>query len=518
MSDTVEPLTDDAWDADRDAPDVPHVDWRHDPTLRSMAARERAPSTPKPTGGTEPTTVVLLDGRPTAMALTRAQAIEAGHPVLDVDAPTEHSAPDMLAPAAPGPESVVDSMRPVLQIVSSSDTDRERMNEWLRTVSRSRGVREVGPPPIRRLSVVRTTPDAVAEYPPAPDTAPPPPTTISVAPPVLTPTVPVTVSSAVPVIASAVPAIASPDVALTASTVVHVVAAPPLLDPLAGEVRVPLLPDVASAQTVVPVLVPKPVEAQTAPPVSETVSLRVKLAASAPVLVAVRALTKVVRRREASKELFRSVSIDLHAGEFVAVTGPSGSGKSMLLSCLSGTLRPDAGDVLIEGHEIGSMTEADSARQRSSLMGFTSMTPGLVSILTAVENVELPLLVAGWKAADARTEALAALALLRLSDVPACLPESLSTGERVRVCIARGLVGDPKVLWADDPTGGLDPDTADDVAHVFRQLSDDGLTVVVVSHDVALLQHAHRIMELRDGAFRELSRRKVLEACQRRLR
>jgi putative ABC transport system ATP-binding protein len=281
----------------------------------------------------------------------------------------------------------------------------------------------------------------------------------------------------------------------SADQTLHVVAAPPDHAPLSGTITAP---------------------APTPTPASSP--LRPPLPASARSVAAARAIAKRVGRGASARELFRSVTLDLAEGEFLGVVGPSGAGKSMLLSCLSGLVRPDAGDVLIDGTPVTALTESDRALQRVGTMGFATSTPGLVGVLTAQENVELPLQIAGWSRSDASKEATAALTLLRVEDLADALPDTLSGGERVKVTLARALVGEPKIVWADEPTAGLDPGSADDVAHVLRQLNEDGLAVVVVTHDPRLLQHAHRIVELRDGAVREASRRKVLDECRRPFR
>jgi len=180
--------------------------------------------------------------------------------------------------------------------------------------------------------------------------------------------------------------------------------------------------------------------------------------------------------------------------------GPSGCGKTTLLNCLSGLDTFDLGDVRIEGVSVSSMSDHDRTAYRGRRMGFVFQFYNLLPVLSAVENVELPLLVARVGAAEARRRALDALAMVGLEGRAAHLPEQLSGGERQRVTIARSLVNDPAIVWADEPTGDLDSEMAQDIVRLMRRLNRErGLTFVIVTHDVAVGRRADRIVHMVDG-------------------
>jgi putative ABC transport system ATP-binding protein len=234
--------------------------------------------------------------------------------------------------------------------------------------------------------------------------------------------------------------------------------------------------------------------------VSPTVA---KLPGTGSSVVAARNLTKVRMIGSKQVEILSDVTLDLRAGHFIVITGASGSGKTTLLSCLAGIDTFDRGELLFEGHALTDLTESDRARHRAAAMGFVFQGFHLVGVLTAVENVELPLLVAGWSAEEARDEAIAALSLVGLVSRQEQLPDRLSGGEQQRVAIARALVGEPRIVFADEPTGNLDDASARKIAHLFHELHADGLTVVVASHDQRLMALATTIVDVKDGRVTE---------------
>jgi putative ABC transport system ATP-binding protein len=242
--------------------------------------------------------------------------------------------------------------------------------------------------------------------------------------------------------------------------------------------------------------------APTEPEFSPTVA---KLPGTGQIIVAARKLTKFRTIGEKRVEVLNDITLDLPAGHFIVINGASGSGKTTLLSCLAGIDSFDRGELLFEGHALTDLTESDRARHRASAMGFVFQGFHLVSVLTAVENVELPLLVAGWSAGEARDEALAALSLVGLSGRVEQLPDQLSGGEQQRVAIARALVGEPRIVFADEPTGNLDDSSAKKIAHLFHELHADGLTIVVATHDPRLLGLATLIVDVKDGRVTERS-------------
>lgn len=199
-------------------------------------------------------------------------------------------------------------------------------------------------------------------------------------------------------------------------------------------------------------------------------------------------------------DALRSVDLRVRRGEMVAIMGPSGCGKTTLLNCLSGLDSIDAGDVVIEGRSLRSMSDRERTDYRARRMGFVFQFYNLMPVLTSVENVELPLLVARVPMGEARTRALQALALVGLERRAGHVPDALSGGERQRVTIARALVNDPAIVWADEPTGDLDSEMADEVVTLMRKLNAErDLTFVIVTHDINVGRRTDRIVRMLDG-------------------
>jgi putative ABC transport system ATP-binding protein len=218
----------------------------------------------------------------------------------------------------------------------------------------------------------------------------------------------------------------------------------------------------------------------------------------------------VVRARELRKEygtgegLVRAVdgvSLDVAAGETVAVMGPSGCGKSTLLHLLGGLDRPTAGELWLAGQSLDRMGERALARLRRDAVGFVFQAFHLMDELTAVENVELPALLAGRSARAARRRAAGLLERVGLADRARFLPSALSGGQRQRVAIARALVADPLVVLADEPTGNLDSEATLEVLRLFDSLHAAGQTLVIVTHDSRIAATADRLISMRDGSF-----------------
>ncbi len=196
----------------------------------------------------------------------------------------------------------------------------------------------------------------------------------------------------------------------------------------------------------------------------------------------------------------RGVSFSVDRGEMVAIMGPSGSGKTTLLNCLSGLDRIDSGDVLIEGVSLGAMSDEQRTDYRARRMGFVFQFYNLMPVLSAVENVELPLLIARVPTKRARQMALEALEMVGLGERATHLPEELSGGQRQRATIARALVNDPAIVWADEPTGDLDSENAAEIVTLMRRLNDErGLTFLIVTHDIAVGRATDRIVRMVDG-------------------
>ena len=220
----------------------------------------------------------------------------------------------------------------------------------------------------------------------------------------------------------------------------------------------------------------------------------------ADVIIEVVDLEKVYDTGTVRVEALRGVDLTVERGEMVAVMGPSGCGKTTLLNCLAGIDDPSSGNVRIDGIDLSTLDDNTRTSYRARRMGFIFQFYNLLPVLSAVENVELPLLVSSTPAREARERALASLERVRLSERASHRPAELSGGERQRVTIARALVNEPAIVWADEPTGDLDSATADEVMSLMQQLNrEHQQTFVIVSHDREVAERCHRIIQMRDG-------------------
>ncbi|HEX2063036.1 MAG TPA: ABC transporter ATP-binding protein [Acidimicrobiales bacterium] len=218
-----------------------------------------------------------------------------------------------------------------------------------------------------------------------------------------------------------------------------------------------------------------------------------------PMLVAT-GVEKVYRTSALEVHALRGIDLTIGRGEFLAVMGPSGSGKTTLLNCLSGLDEIDAGSVVVDGADIHAMSDARRTAHRARAMGFIFQTFNLIPVLSAVENVELPLLLVGEKAAGARRMAEAMLERVGLADRREHRPTELSGGEQQRVAVARALVTGPSIVWGDEPTGNLDTQMASSVLDLLHEVNRAGQTVVVVTHDPNIGRTAGRLVRMQDGA------------------
>jgi ABC-type lipoprotein export system ATPase subunit len=217
-------------------------------------------------------------------------------------------------------------------------------------------------------------------------------------------------------------------------------------------------------------------------------------------IVEARNLVKTYDTGAVKVNALKGVDLAVARGEMVAIMGPSGCGKTTLLNCLSGLDSIDGGDVVIEGVSLAEMSDRERTDYRAAHMGFVFQFFNLVPVLTAVENVELPLLVARVSARKAREQALDALELVGLRGRAKHVPDELSGGERQRVTIARALVNDPAIVWADEPTGDLDSENAADITDLMRHLNvERRLTFLIVTHDVSVGRKADRLVRMLDG-------------------
>lgn len=217
-------------------------------------------------------------------------------------------------------------------------------------------------------------------------------------------------------------------------------------------------------------------------------------------IVQIRELSKVFRHGDIEVVALNSISLDIGRGEFVALMGPSGSGKSTLLHIIAGIDRPTAGRCVVEGTDVSELGETALAAWRKQHVGFVFQTFNLIPVLTAYENVELPLLLTGLSGSERRDHVEAALELVGLADRMRHLPRQLSGGQEQRVAIARALVTDPTLLVADEPTGNLDAHSAAEVLGLLQTLNRDaGKTIIMVTHDPKAAAHAKRMVHLEKG-------------------
>jgi putative ABC transport system ATP-binding protein len=235
---------------------------------------------------------------------------------------------------------------------------------------------------------------------------------------------------------------------------------------------------------------------------------------SPPPLLEARAVRKVYRTGAAEVVALDGLDLTVCESEFVAVMGPSGSGKTTLLNCLSGLDEIDGGQVLLDGRDLQQMSDAERTTNRAESMGFVFQQFNLIQVMTAAENVELPLLLAGRAPSQARRRAIEMLERVGLGHRHDHRPSELSGGEQQRVTIARAVAGKPRLVWADEPTGALDSETADEVMSLLRELHREGLTLVLVTHDASIGEAAPRLVRMRDGRMTSDERRPVVSGVR----
>ncbi len=217
-------------------------------------------------------------------------------------------------------------------------------------------------------------------------------------------------------------------------------------------------------------------------------------------IVSIRQLTKLYRQGEIDVTALNGISLDIPRGEFLALMGPSGSGKSTLLHIIAGVDRPTEGECRVQGQDVAQLSESQLADWRNQNVGFVFQSFNLIPVLTAFENVELPLLLTRLNRRERRTQALTALDLVGLADRAHHTPRQLSGGQEQRVAIARALVTDPTLIVADEPTGNLDSNSAAEVLGILQALSRTAAkTVIMVTHDPKAAAFASRVIHLEKG-------------------
>ena len=215
-------------------------------------------------------------------------------------------------------------------------------------------------------------------------------------------------------------------------------------------------------------------------------------------IVQARRLRKVYRGANAVEAL-RGIDVEVERGEMVAIVGPSGSGKTTLLNCLSGLDAFDGGQVVVDGQDLSTMSDRARTAYRCKNMGFVFQAFNLLPVLSAVENVEIPLLLQNLNPRDSRRRSLEMLETLGLAHRANHRPDQLSGGEQQRVAVARALVHKPAVVWADEPTGNLDTEVTQVIVELLVRMNKDGQTIVLVTHNPQVAERARRTVRMRDG-------------------
>jgi putative ABC transport system ATP-binding protein len=222
-------------------------------------------------------------------------------------------------------------------------------------------------------------------------------------------------------------------------------------------------------------------------------------------VIEIHELTKVYTMGEVEVRALDGVDLFVDAGDFVAVMGPSGSGKSTLMNILGCLDRPTAGQYLLDGVDVSELDRDDRAVIRNAKIGFVFQSFNLLARTSAVENTELPLLYGelGWSRDQRRKAALESLHRVGLAGREGNQPSQLSGGQQQRVAIARALVTNPAIVLADEPTGNLDSRTSEEIMSIFQGLNDEGKTIVLITHEADIAQHAKRIVHMRDGLIQQ---------------
>jgi len=217
-------------------------------------------------------------------------------------------------------------------------------------------------------------------------------------------------------------------------------------------------------------------------------------------IVQVRSVSKSYRRDSMAIPVLRDISLDVPEGEFLGLMGPSGSGKTTLLNLIAGIDHPDAGSVAVAGTDVTKLSESEAARWRATHIGFVFQFYNLIPVLTAYENVELPLLLTPLSKAERKKHVETALTLVGLQDRMRHFPRQLSGGQEQRVAIARAIATDPTILVADEPTGDLDRKSAEEVLTLLARLNKEfKKTIVMVTHDPHAVERAHTVRHLDKG-------------------
>ncbi len=230
----------------------------------------------------------------------------------------------------------------------------------------------------------------------------------------------------------------------------------------------------------------------------------------ADALIKIEKVEKIYRRDQIEIPVLMGLDLDIPEGEYVALMGPSGSGKTTLLNLIAGIDSPTRGRIVVGGRDIATLGQTELARWRSHTVGFIFQLYNLLPVLSAFENVELPLLLTSLKRSERKKHVETALSIVGLADRMEHYPRQLSGGQEQRVAIARAIVSDPKILVADEPTGDLDAKSGDEILELLRRLNEEfGKTIVMVTHDPRAAARAHRMVHLDKGVLHTDERTEV---------
>lgn len=218
-------------------------------------------------------------------------------------------------------------------------------------------------------------------------------------------------------------------------------------------------------------------------------------------MIEIKELSKVYRMGKEKVIALNKVSFNIQDGEFVAIVGPSGSGKSTLMHLVGGLDTPTKGSIEVDGKDIAKLKDKDMAKYRNEKIGFVFQAFNLENTQTALENVMMPLIFSGVGKKERKERALKALELVGLSDKVKHKPTEMSGGQRQRVSIARAIVNNPQIIFADEPTGNLDSKTGENIMNLFQELNDKGYTIIMVTHNQVEAQKAKRMIKIMDGVI-----------------